>query len=285
MKRRTAVFPFRKRSSGQLVRIALRGWGGDRCWRAIPELQMRGSPETLKLAQSLAGSSSWRRRALGLYIASQLRQRSPDARFGSVEFAVEETQRLLLAGLHDRHVEVVRAAVSGLGHRPHAAALADLVRLADHSDTDLRQDVAVVLGHYPEPHAITALLRLARDADDDTRDWATFGLGSMQEADTPDIRALLWQNLRDPNPTVQNEALIGLAERGDARALEHLLAHLDDDCRVYELEAAEKLADPRLLAALQALWVGAGRDSGVNGSWLGALCAAIEACGAAPVGA
>jgi len=236
-----------QRTPQQLVRIALRAWGSDRSWNAIAALHMRGSPETLALAQRLSRSSSWRRRALGLHIASQLRQRRQGAESGSVEYALEATQRLLLAHLHDPHDEVVGAAVSGLGHRPHPEALGELVRLASHPSSDLRWSVAVALGRYPEPLAIDALLHLARDGDDDVRDWATFGLGSMQDADTLEVRELLWMNLSDADPDVRGEAVIGLAARNDPRAVEYLLTHLDDECGMLDLNAAARFASQRLL--------------------------------------
>lgn len=267
----------RKRTQQQLVRIALRDWGSDRHWCAIVELQLRGSPHTLGFAQRLAGSASWRRRSLGLYIASQLRQRKHDGDFGSIEYAMDETQSLLLAGLHDAHDEVVRAAVSGLGHRPHPAALGELLRLSTHRNALLRWDVAVALGRYPEPAAIEALLRLAGDADDLVRNWATFGLGSMQDADTPEIRELLWKNLQDRDPEVRGEALVGLAERGDPRATDYLAEHLNADCRVFELDAAEKLASPLLLDALRRTARDL-KESEVGSYWLARLHAAIAAC-------
>ncbi|MBJ2157314.1 HEAT repeat domain-containing protein [Variovorax sp. IB41] len=267
----------RTRTERQLIRMALRGWGSDRHWRAIVELQMRGSPQTLELARSLSASASWRRRGLGLCIASQLRQHQRGDYFGSVEYAREETQTLLLAGLHDPHDEVVRAAVSGLGHRPHPDALPELLRLSTHRNELLRWNVAVSLGHYPEPDAIEALLWLASDPDDDVRNWATFGLGSLQEADTPEIRELLWKNLQDRDDEVRGEALVGLAKRSDPRAITYLAEHLDADCRVYELEAAEKLASPLLVDALQRIADDL-NESEVSGYWLDRLNAAIDAC-------
>lgn len=271
--------PNRTRTQQQLIRIALRDWGSDRHWRAIVELQMRGSPKMLELARLLSSSPSWRRRGLGLYIASQLRQRKRGNDFGSIEYGLDETQALLLAGLHDTHDEVVRAAVSGLGHRPHPAALVELVRLSTHRSELLRWNVAVSLGRYAEPAAIEALLRLGGDSDDLVRNWATFGLGSLQEADTPEIRDLLWKNLQDHDAEVRGEALVGLAERGDPRVIGYLAERLDTNCRVYELDAAEKLASPLLLEALQRTASGL-NESEVSSYWLGRLKAAIAACAA-----
>lgn len=199
--------------------------------------------------------------------------------FKNLEYAMEETQALLLKGLHDTHEEVVCAAVSGLGHRPHPAALSELVALSEHRNATLRWNVAVALGMYAEPAAADALQRLALDIDDDVRDWATFGLGSLQEVDTPAIRELLWGNLHDAHGDVRGEALVGLAERGDSRAISHLIERLDASCRVYELEAAQRLASPLLLDALQRIANSLGADER-GGYWYGRLEAAIEACAA-----
>jgi HEAT repeat protein len=261
---------FKAFTSLRLVRWALRDWDSARCWRAVIALQQRGS-QVLDLARSLSASPNWRRRALGLYIASQLRR-------GSAECAIEETQALLLVGLLDARDEVVCAAVSGLGHRPHPSALSELVRLSVHTNNLIRWNVATTLGRYSTPAAIEALLQLASDADTDVRDWATFGLGTMHEdIDLPAIRDLLWRNLHDADPGVQGEALIGLANRADSRALDYLAQRLDDTCRVYELNAAERLASPLLAPGLRAL--AAQVDPGRAGSyWLGSLQAAIAAC-------
>lgn len=219
---------------------------------------------------------------MGLYIASQLRRGRPGR---STEYELEETQALLLAGLRDAHDEVVCAAVSGFGHRPHPAALADLLRLSTHSHAQLRWNVAIALGGYSAPAAIETLLRLACDTNDDVRDWATFELGTIHETvDTPAIRDLLWKNLHDTHPDVRGEALVGLANRGDARAVDHLIRHLDIECRVYELEAAERLASPMLAPALREIAAHVARDQRNAGSyWLRNLQAALAACeGKAP---
>lgn len=268
----------RRRSLRQLVRRALRAWGTDRGWKAIAALQVSASPSLLVLVHSLCASPSWRRRALGLYVASQLqRTRRPGDALGATAYAMEATQTLLLAGLHDPHDEVVCAAVSGLGHRPHPEALTTLVDLAGHADSAVRWDVAVALSCYQEPVAIDALMRLAVDADPEVRDWATFGLGTQQTIDTPQVREVLWRNLNDDDEDVRGEALVGLAARRDLRVIDHLLAQLGSDCRVYQLEAAEQLASPALLPALRALVDGL-RDSEREGYWFGRLQSALDAC-------
>ncbi|MFG6489577.1 HEAT repeat domain-containing protein [Roseateles sp. BYS78W] len=274
MKRRVRR-SFKHRSLRQLVRVALLAWNSDRCWDAICELRMRGSPATLALAQTLCRSGNWRKRALGVNIAAQLRQRVGSE---SVEYALVPTQQLLLSHLHDAREEIVDAAVAGLGHRPHADALPELVRLAAHRNRDIRFSVACALGSYFEPESVAVLLRLARDVDDDVRDWATFGLGTLHDVDTPEVRERLWQNLGDAEADVRGEAVIGLAVRGDARVIDHLLALGDDGWGSLDLNAAKKMASPRLLSALQALQRGVQRRADLNPGWLGELHLALAAC-------
>lgn len=132
------------------------------------------------------------------------------------------------------------------------------------------------MGSYPNPPAVDALLKLARDPDDDVRDWATFGLGSLHDIDTPEVRQCMWENLQDRDADVRAEAVAGLAQRGDPRAVDCLLDQLSADCRWQDLEAAEKLASPRLLPALHAL---ASEAGWADGDWRHVLLgAAIEAC-------
>lgn len=260
-----------------MVRRALRAWDTDRGWSAIVEMQLRASPLLLDLVRSLCASRSWRRRALGLHVASQLPRRRRSGMGGAMEYALDARQALLLAGLMDSHSGVVCAAVSGLGHRPHPDALETLVVLARHADSAMRWNVAVSLGCYQDPAAIGALIQLATDVDSDVRDWATFGLGTLQNADTPGLREVLWRNLSDEDEDVRGEALVGLAARQDLRVIDHLLAQLGPECRVYQLDAAEQLASPLLLPALQALADGL-QGSEREGYWFGCLQSAVEAC-------
>jgi HEAT repeat protein len=265
------------RSNTKLVRNALRQWETDTAWQAICELQMRGSLFTLDLIHRLVRSKNWRKRCLGCLVAAQLRKRETGSKWQGSEYGMQETQALLLDCLGDVHLEVVKAAISGLGHRPHPNALPKLVSLSLSRDTQTRWNVAVALGRYSEQVAIDALLCLARDVNSGVRDWATFGLGSLQKTDTPEIRDLLWANLHDQDSDVRGEALVGLAGRHDPRAVAYLLTHLDASCQVYEFEAAEVLGDASLLERLQTL-AAAHPATETDSYWRGRLESAISAC-------
>jgi len=265
----------------RLLRHALRHWHADEGWRAISTLQRRGSPALLARLGSLCASPRVRRRAVGLSIAAQLVRREHGR---EVMFAEEETQQLLLRGLSDPHHDVVRAAVAGLGHRPHGASVQALLRLSTHPDSKMRWQVAVALGSYEEPEAIEGLIRLSSDPSDEVRDWATFGLGSLRDDDTPEIREALRRNLRDRDEDVRGEALVGLARRGDHDIVDVLITQLTPECHMYELDAAEAIADPRLVEPLQALSRTAPRSW--TAIWQTHLDEALAACSSqsVPVG-
>ncbi|WP_431100037.1 HEAT repeat domain-containing protein [Roseateles noduli] len=263
----------------RLLRHALRHWHAQDGWRAVEVLQRRGSPTLLTRIEALCESPRVRRRAVGLSIAAQLMRREHGR---DVLFAEQETQQLLLRGLADPHHDVVRAAVAGLGQRPHGASVQGLLRLSTHPDSKMRWQVAVALGSYEEPEAIEGLIRLATDPSAEVRDWATFGLGSLRMDDTPAIRAALRRNLDDPDIDVRGEALVGLARRRDEGIVERLIGLLTPECHLYELDAAEELADPRLEGPLQALKAQV-KDDPVPATWRTRCEDAIAACtGPAP---
>lgn len=272
--KRTARPRWKSLGVDRLLRHALRHWHADEGWRAIEALQRRGSPALLARVVALCASPNVRRRAVGVSIAAQLSRRTPA---GLALYAEEETQRLLLRGLADPHHDVVRAAVGGLGLRPHGESVQALLRLASHPDARMRWQVAVALGSYEEPETIAGLIRLSADPSDEVRDWATFALGSLRMEDSPEIRAALRRNLDDADLDVRGEALVGLARRRDDGIVEALIKRLTPDCHVYELDAAEALADSRLVAPLQTLTKAAGPSS-TTAYWRARLDDALESC-------
>jgi HEAT repeat protein len=102
--------------------------------------------------------------------------------------------------------------------------------------------------------AIKALIELSRDKDSDVRDWATFGIGTMIDTDTHEIREALLARVTDPDDDTRGEALVGLARRKDERVLEPLINELTgESVGLLAIEAAEELGNPRLGPALLSL--------------------------------
>jgi len=269
----------RRWTTDRLIRRALAHASAGPGSNAVSLLRRRGSGITLGRVEALARSPNAHRRALALEIAAQLQVPGHAGVDAPRAFALEATQALLVAGLSDANLRVVRSAISGLGQRPLPAALPALLAHLDHPDSGIRFALARALASHAEPEATAALLRLARDRDDDVRDWATFGIGALRDTDDEAIRALLWTNAHDPDRDVRGEAVVGLARRGDPRVIDLLKERLvDGDCRGYELEAVQEMPRPELLEPLQTLLAHAERTRGHSGIWLSELLDAIDAC-------
>ncbi|OYW61304.1 MAG: hypothetical protein B7Z40_18665 [Bosea sp. 12-68-7] len=120
--------------------------------------------------------------------------------------------------------------------------------------TDLYQPasdflVMVINGEVPLTGSVFAeanlsrLIDYTRDSDISNRDWATFHLGHT-DIDTPEVRTALHDRLNDEDPTVQEEAMLGLARRRDETALPLMRDWLQArPVSQIILEAAEAFAD------------------------------------------
>lgn len=148
---------------------------------------------------------------------------------------------------------LLRSLIRALSERGDAAALPELLRHSRHPDERVRGAVARALVKVlpPEqPLDAAELIRLTGDEHEYVRDWATMSL-SLMELDSPRLRDALARRLDDPSPVVVAEAVRGLAERGDRRAVagvRHLLTDptLENYPLDVALEAVVRLGDPAL---------------------------------------
>ncbi len=142
--------------------------------------------------------------------------------------------------------------------RPNGRA----VRESPPSDPNVRYGVTFGLAGQDDPQAISTLITLTNDPNVTVRDWATFDLASQTDWDGPELRAALWARVTDPDNITCGEALKGLASRRDPGALDAIIAELTgSDPHENAVEAAEMLADPRVVPALETLrvrWSGNG---------------------------
>jgi len=154
---------------------------------------------------------------------------------------------------------VLVAVIRALGHAWDERACVATLTHATHPDPDVRLEVArAAPGGLDSDNAQAvvagALIRLSEDEVAEIRDWATFGLGSILDLDTPEIRSALGARLDDTDFDTRCEALVGLAERRDGRAFRRTVELLRSDAVPrLAVDAARALADPRLLEALRDL--------------------------------
>ena len=131
--------------------------------------------------------------------------------------------------LADNDPSVVDSAACALAHLKTDRAVSALIRARGNPDPRVRCSVARGLDGNGGDGAIRTLIALMDDADDNVRDWATFGLGTQHDEDSPEIREALRNRLNDACEEARDEALWGLARRKDRGGLQSLLDRLETD--------------------------------------------------------
>lgn len=163
----------------------------------------------------------------------------------------DESVEVLLRLVGDPDERVIVAAAYALGHRRSVRGIPVVLPLIYHPNAGVRYAVVHALTGQEEGAALAGLIVLAGDADRDVRNWAAFGLGTLSDMDTPEIRDALAPLLDEPDAEIRGEALIGLAKRHDPRAAPALMRELVGSFHGnWCLEAAELLGRPELLPLL-----------------------------------
>jgi HEAT repeat protein len=241
------------RSTDELIALALAEKDEDAAWDPVVVLHFRATPEVLDKAQILCRSSLKKERELGANILGQLGvpdRAYPEECFSSLKAMLAE----------ETDPDVLQSIGIAYGHLFDERAVVLLAPLRSHPSEDVRLAVVHGLTRHRNDLAIRSLIELSTDKDEDVRNWATFGLGSMIETDTPEIREALFARIADANDETRGEALVGLARRKDGRVFDPLVEELtSESIGILALEAAEELGDSRLvpsLLELQVSWAG-----------------------------
>ncbi|QDU93604.1 HEAT repeat domain-containing protein [Lignipirellula cremea] len=235
-----------QRTLDQLINVALCEADEDAVWQAVYTLQRRGDREVLERADELSVSNCFRERELAAWILGDLG--APERIFR------RRCLQILTAMLQpDEEPSVLASVLTAVSHYEHRL-VSQVVSCAGHADAGVRLGVVNALSGQEDPQAIAGLISLSSDPEVEVRDWATFGLGTLTDVDTPVLRAALAARLDDPDLETRLEAILGLARRRDERVCEIVAQELTapDVCDDI-LEAAENLADQRLHPLLLAL--------------------------------
>lgn len=250
------------RSTQDIISTALAEMDEHKRWDLVVLLHHRATSDVLEAGRSLCESECPDERILGADILGQLGV--PDRVFP------DECLGALLPLLErEDDWDVFSSVCSALGQLHDPRAIPDLAAMKAHPSENVRFAVTLALGGYEDDLAVRTLIELTEDVDADVRDWATFGLGSRIDLDTPAIREALFRRLTDSDNTTRSEAMVGLARRKDQRVVAALLEQLAPERMALlkerpdlPIEAAEEVADPRLLPALLRLRAAGWEDNG-----------------------
>lgn len=215
-------------------------------WQAIANLQERTEPAVFERAVLWCSAEDAITRCLGADTLAKLGWQD-DCPFS------DRSEAVLTPLLHDADEFVVASTLHAHGFLGLGDSK-DLQAFAKHESADVRHALAGCLGGREDDCAHSTLIELSSDPDHDVRDWATFGLGTQCDADTPAIRDALLARLEDEHDDTRCEAMVGLAQRGEARAAPFIEKELENDAiGQLAIDAAALLGDPRFLPHLQSL--------------------------------
>ncbi|MCB1592076.1 MAG: HEAT repeat domain-containing protein, partial [Alphaproteobacteria bacterium] len=237
---------YKNLTTKELIEAAYKEQNDDDFWEMIVDLHCRGSDTELHASLDLIKSDDPISRQIGAQIISQL---DP----GKQTYH-EQAIKALIPLLEDKNEDVIEVAAFGLGHRQDKRNISHLLKVVDHPNANIRHGVVMGLSRIEDPAAISGLIKLSADSDYDTRNWATFGLGSQCDMDTPEIRKALRERLSDEDPEIRGEALIGLAKRKDSQVKQAIIKELTSEfLGSLAIEAAGVLADPDFIPLLEEL--------------------------------
>ncbi len=226
-------------------------------WELVREMHRRTDREIFDAAAAWCASTDPLIRTLAADTLGQFAYRD------DYPFAAESAP-LLDALLDDDDPSTAAAAATALGHLG-AGDVEHLARLASHASSEVRESIAMALGSIGDPAAVPALVELSRDNERDVRNWAVFGLASGIEQDSPEIREALAARLDDPFEEAREEAIIGLAKRGDERAIAPIRRALaDTEISRLIVEAATHLPRREFVRDLESLHKAVPKDDEIR---------------------
>lgn len=178
-------------------------------WDNILELRKRPTKDVFLLAKSYANNSNDKIKEIGIDVLAQL---------GLKERPFQQLTLNLFFDLlqQPQSPKILKALLYGLSHNNDNLSSKDLVLIIpykNHRSKIVRLAATFALSGIENELAINALLELMQDKDASIRDWATFGIGSLIESDSPSIQNALKINSQDTDMNVRHEAIRGLANR------------------------------------------------------------------------
>ncbi len=217
----TLVYRNDPRTTEELIRIALSkdpDADNDEYWNPIKVLQYR-LPLAIGRLEGLVRSANPKNREVAATVLGQnsVKEKWDVSRCAGNLVAAIETEDSF---------KVLSSMIFALGHLEDKRVVDTVLPFTRHPNSDVRYATVHSLSRRDDSRAIRALVQLSSDEDFDVRNWATFGLGSMTELDTPEIRDALLNRLNEDDGEIRGEALVGLARRGDVRVATPLLNEL-----------------------------------------------------------
>jgi len=214
-------------------------------WDNVNELRRRPNKYVFTKAVELAKSADPNHRRTGIDVLAQLGV-TPRPFY-------EESIKLFFNILEtEKDTNVTTSLLYAIGHNNDNLSINQIEKLCFLKNIREKDGLVSALLGIDNEMAIATLIYLSEDRSASIRNWATFGLGSQIETDTPAIREALWNRVNDINADAKFEAISGLAQRNDERITEIIGRELiSGNYQSLLFEAITTLADKQFLPVLK----------------------------------
>lgn len=240
-------------------------------WLNISELRKRASPALFEQCILLTKSDVQKERMIGVNILSQLSS-PPTFRPYSKKVIVHFLNLLKV----EKTPLVLMSILYGIGHNNENLvqdkAIKCIANYRTNENDCVREGVVAALLGIDNAIAVNALIELSRDKCSHIRDWAVFGLGSLIETDTTEIREALYARIYDKHKDTRYEAILGLARRNDPKVKDVIIQELlSASYTTYLFEAIKELPDAAFIPLLENNLMKYKDDIDINSEWIDGL--------------
>jgi HEAT repeat protein len=237
-------------------------------WDNITALRKRPTIEVFDRSIELTNSLDARIRTIGINVLAQLGS-------ASRPFRAETVVRFFELLQSETDPETLRVLLVSIGHNNERLTKEQIANLCEFGASPhglVREGLVFSLLRIRNPKAIDTLILLSSDKSSYIRDWATFGIGSLNDSNNKKIRAALWVRVDDEHLDTRCEAIVGLARRKDIRVREIIKRELQDgEYGTWLFEAILEFGDKQYLPTLRRTFKTSSKDSSVEERWLKSL--------------
>ena len=234
-------------------------------WEYISILRSRPNSDVFRQCIELTASDIPKNRIVGVNILAQLG-------VPPRPFYLETINRYFELLENEKESEVIMSILYGIGHNNENLNKAQIKKIYSYADTSsslIKEGLVFSLLGINDANAIKTLIFLSTDKLSYIRDWATFGLGSLIEKNTIEIRNALWKRVNDKHQDTKLEAIVGLAKRKDIRVKKVIKRELlDGEYGILLFEAILDLNDKDFLPLLYQNLKLVEYDTTINPEWI-----------------
>jgi hypothetical protein len=243
-------------------------------WDNISELRRRPNQDVYTKAYQLAKKNIDSQKIVGLNVLQQL---GFNPRFNKKQMV--ELHFELLGQIQSN--KVLTSIFHGIGHNNdelNEKQISKLIEFKSVKNIEVKHALISALSGIENSNASNVLIEFTEHKVSAIRNWSTFGIGTLIELDSKEIRNALWKRSLDTDYETKSEAIVGLTNRKDEKIKSVIISELENgDYGTLLLEAIVTLNDKELIPLLnENLIIAKASEDDITNGWVIALEGTIE---------